>query len=463
MFEKLSAAMSRMVAYQATLASDDPSSRWRTETRVEGLAEAVRALEARVSGRPVVAPAVDVRQRAQRDWERVSPDFSALSRRAVRVLTSDASSLMQDAFWDGLRQSEILKSSRTLAERLLEAYDTGWTPQLAERIGATLRDALGAHEQCSVKARVFRDQRGFIGSNAGNEIADFVVRERIDPAASPEVLHLAKDGALLEAVRDSVLFKWVERLRRARTLSDRRTLLEYGFAVLIKGTGTEGPVRAEALTAAIESVNDHESELIAFLRSTVLGGAQFGDPRKPANSSKWSLVAKTAVRRFVQWLAKEDLRFFFETVMENTPDPHGRQAFWNAWLEHPRMVNSCVALSTRDLLFLRSRGVLPKDAAFSRVSGGADDVSAFLLRFSTATGDLIAIEFSQVGNAAYFHHGEAFDKRVGGLHRPLYDLSRDLKNKSTEIRPPRGLSAHWDWHTTGWQDRFSSALSLLLR
>jgi hypothetical protein len=210
-------------------------------------------------------------------------------------------------------------------------------------------------------------------------------------------------------------------------------------------------------------VQSSESRLIEWLRAAVLSSEHFGDPRKPANRNNWALVPDDARRRFMQWLAKEDLRFFFEAVMANTPDPHGRQAFWSRYLDSDRLVDSCVALSTADMDFLRSRGLLKRDQAYSRAVGAQDSVSAFLLRFRTSTGDVIAIEFSQAGNAAYFHDGNEFDRRMGGLHRPQFDIVAHLKNTITELDPPPGFGMTWDWHRQGWQDKFRRALSYYLR
>lgn len=57
------------------------------------------------------------------------------------------------------------------------------------------------------------------------------------------------------------------------------------------------------------------------LRGAVLGHKLLGDPRLPANQNKWLGVDAKAMQRFIGWLARRDIVFFFDNVLQgNDPD-----------------------------------------------------------------------------------------------------------------------------------------------
>jgi hypothetical protein len=398
----------------------------------------------------------------RKEWKNASPELNQLSRRAVRVLCGDPQTTDDRVFVRALKASGRLSQSRWLAERLLDAYDIGWTPERAKYLAPTIMAAFGLHRRCSSKATVFLQTRGLLSDQAADAIADLAIASLLNPAELAERFRLAQDGALLRAVRVAIGPVWARRVELAKDGPPRQALFEFGFKFLVEPVAIAALDRAAAVQTIILATRPTDAVTISWLRNAVIRSRHLGDPRKPANRNNWSMVSPATKRRFIQWLAKEDLRFFFEAVMENTPDPHGRQEFWNDWLENERLVDSCVALSTRDFVYLQSRGLIAKDSQFSRVSGSADEVSAFLLRFRTSSRDVIAVEFSRAGNAAYFHDGADFEKRFEDMHRPFFRLS-DLKNTQTELDPPPGLGSTWDWHRPGWEHNFRRALSYYLR
>lgn len=452
--------LSRLSAYRLDLLRQAPPPPADVDRLLRPFIECAAALETRVSGHVAAVPA-DLVAASREEWKSVSPEVSRLSRRSLRVLCGDPTTTDDHAFMHALVQSGELDRSRWLAERLLDAYDIGWTPTRAQRLAPIIREAFAKQTRRSLKASAFLGERAFLSDRANEAIAERAVEGLLNPAALGERFHIAQDGQLLAAARNAIGPVWARRLETTRDEAGRRELLKFGFDFLVEPATVTARDRSEALGQIILATKPADAGAVAWLRSHVLRSRHFGDPRKPANRNNWALVSSAAKQQFVRWLAKEDLRFFFEAVMANTPDPHGREAFWSRWLDNNRLIDSCVALSAKDLNFLKSRNLIASDAYFSRVDH--DEVSAFLLRFRTSTGDIVAIEFSQAGNAAYFHDGAKFDEVVGDIHRSWFKLSGHLKNRDTELLPPPGLGTTWDYHRQGWEDNFRRALSYYLR
>jgi hypothetical protein len=457
------AALGRMRAYRNSLVRSPIPALADPAVLLRPLIDAVRQIEERSSGQPDHAPPGDLVAASRRQWAAVSPNFTALSRRAARILCSDPETLDDELFANGLRGSGRLRESNRWGERLLLAYDMGWTHERAHKWGPLIREAFAGHTRRSRKATTFLGTTGLLSSKAAEILASVAIARLLDVKDLAEAYQILTTGQLFGAVRASLVDVWFGMLGQSRSEEEQRRFLEFGFRHFVDAKGADPKSRAQVLYAIIMAPRPSDTRIIEWLRAAVLASEHLGDPRKPANRNNWSLVHKDARQRFVQWLAREDLRFFFEAVMANTPDPHGRQHFWDKWLENDHLVDSAVALGYTDEYYLRSRSALPKDAVYGRLDGGQGQVSAFLLRFRTTYGDIIAVEFSQAGNAAYFHNGEGFDRKVGGIHRAALHLSLHLKNKETELSPPPGCGPAWDHHRVGWEYTFEHALRYYLR
>ena len=153
-----------------------------------------------------------------------------------------------------------------------------------------------------------------------------------------------------------------------------------------------------ALTHYFAQVDeDWREHLMAF----VLGDPRLGDPR--LQSKNWVGISEEAKKRFIQWLSKGDIVFFFDHVL-GSYDPHRRRDFWLRYVGS--LVQSRPLLRYKDETRLaheirRKQGAL---ASYGRVKGKA---SSFLLDF----GSIIAIEFSCLG-AIHFYNRQTFNTIV---------------------------------------------------
>lgn len=178
------------------------------------------------------------------------------------------------------------------------------------------------------------------------------------------------------------------------------------------------------------------------LKKLILGDFRLGDPRLPANNTKWYGVDDEARRRFVQWLSQADIVFFFEHVMTRDQDWHGRKEFWLKYVSSLKQSRPLLNATDR----ARLKGALSRGGAHSVHFGQTNGYSAFLLDF----GPVLVVEFSGVG-AIYVYRREVVEKVAQGFYTtPLFTDAR-LKQ--------RDLCAHRKRHDPGWQYEVANVLA----
>ena len=181
-------------------------------------------------------------------------------------------------------------------------------------------------------------------------------------------------------------------------------------------------------------------KVIAYLLES-----RFGDPRVPPMSEAWQSVRERKPKAFaalLQLLVRDDLRFFFNIVQGNRE----RLEFWEEYLP-TLQATLCVldpAAYERVESPLRATANPALTGALSRVkraSGGGARVQAFCLFFM----DIVVVEFSETGHAAYVYPRGVFEQRILPAVHAGVTSTTELKQDS------------WvDWrirHQSGWQER----------
>ncbi len=169
-------------------------------------------------------------------------------------------------------------------------------------------------------------------------------------------------------------------------------------------------------------------------QSFVLGDKRLGDPRQPRNTN-WLGVKEEAKKKFISWLSRRDIVFFFVHVLPKGKDPHGRKDFWLQY------VNSLVA--SRPLLCEQDRYLLRTQLQEEQIDYGliSGTNSAFILDFGT----IVAVEFSKVG-ACYIYSKNDFNKIIPNLFHNRWFLERDLKRgELSDARIVHRLTTNCDW------------------
>ena len=143
-------------------------------------------------------------------------------------------------------------------------------------------------------------------------------------------------------------------------------------------------------TTILHPIAARDLELQEALRKLVLHDTRLGDPRLPRNIKNW-LGIQDARQRLLQWLSRADIHFFFEHVLPNGADPHGRKTFWLKYVSRVLMSRPLLNRDDEARLRVTMQSLQEQIGHFGHVRGRA--TSAFLLDF----GPVVVVEFSQCG------------------------------------------------------------------
>lgn len=170
-----------------------------------------------------------------------------------------------------------------------------------------------------------------------------------------------------------------------------------------------------------------------------------GDPR--LRVGQWQNVPAEARDLVTQWLSEEDLRFFFDLLMQDRRDQQQRRRFWIRYVN--RALRSRVVIGRRDHDRLRPKldEIRARGRTYARMGGAGGSnahVSAFIMDF----GEVTIVEFSQPNSACYIYKNDArnpyldFTQQVFGWH--------ELKNTK--------MGEYYS-HSPNWHVKFGDILA----
>jgi hypothetical protein len=190
-------------------------------------------------------------------------------------------------------------------------------------------------------------------------------------------------------------------------------------------------------TTILYPITTRDTELQEAIIKLGLSDPRLGDPRLPRNTKNW-LGIQEARQRFLQWLSRADINFFFEHVLPDGKDPHGRKAFWLQYVPRVAMSRPLLNRGDEDRLRLTLQSLKEKVGHFGRVNGGT---SAFLLDF----GPLVVVEFSQAGNACYLYEKPNSSKVITDFWTSKGFNVSGLKDRALAVQP---IVHRERWQTT---------------
>jgi len=131
-----------------------------------------------------------------------------------------------------------------------------------------------------------------------------------------------------------------------------------------------------------------------------------------------------ATQRYLSWLARDNIMFFFNIVLPNNSRNRERKDFWLQY--YNRIRDFQVALSEADVLKFLANQDNAEVRHYSKVSHAT--TSAFLMKFDGYGGrQYVIVEFSETGNAAYIFKATDFESKGVTMRFPEFDVNRHLK------------------------------------
>jgi hypothetical protein len=181
------------------------------------------------------------------------------------------------------------------------------------------------------------------------------------------------------------------------------------------------------------------------LRIHVQNHKRLGDPRMRESSLNWRSIAPEAAQRYLSWLARDSIIFFFNTILPNNSENRRRKDFWLRY--HDRIKDFQVAASEADVWKVKSSQHSTDLLYYSHVDHPT--TSAFLMKFEGYGGHFLVVEFSESGNAAYIFRFKEFEAQGVMLRTPRFDLKKHLKFDK----------AHRILHRADWEPRAAYTLA----
>jgi hypothetical protein len=354
------------------------------------------------------------------------PDSLELEPRAVRYLCWEADIATDFRFQKYLDRLESDLSARSL-QGLVRSCHARWSSDFAAGgVAADVRRRLYRFNGANRVVGRWRENLSLIaGSKATGELAKWMLEGLKPVKEACEFWKLEEQSRyFLQAVEEAAA-------ACLKKVGERSPYNRYMTGELIAWSGWPIDRFKKLMSDAIESAFP-ASEFAQELKVMVLGDSRLGDPRLPLNSINWLGVRTEARNRFIEWLSKDDIIFFFELGLPKGKDPHGRKKFWLDYVGNVKKSRPLLCDDDR----ARLQSVNEKVGNFGRIIG---ETSAFLLDFGT----VVAIEFSKSGNACYLYEKPAAEKVIPDFWSPKPFSAPGLKSKR--------LSAEVVTHHLRWQ------------
>lgn len=377
--------------------------------------------------------------RPPEDYRQQWQDFidkrrDSLEPRTVRYLCWEPDIAIDARFQKYLDRLETDLSARSL-QGLVRSCHARWSPDFAGgSVAADVRQRLyrfnGAHR---VVAKWKEAPSLVLGSKATGELATWILQGRKPIKEACEFWKVEEQSRyLLQAVEEAAA-------KCLKKVGEHSPYNRYMIGQLIGWSGWEIDRFKKLTSDAIESAFP-ASEFGQLLKLVVLGDSRLGDPRLPTNSINWLGVRTESRNRFLEWLSKDDIVFFFEFCFPKGGDPHRRKEFWLNYVGNVK--------KSRPLLCDADRARLPKKEQvgnFGRIDSGyagptGQETSAFFLDF----GAVVAIEFSKVGNACYLYEKQTAERVILDFWSPKPFSAHELKErKRAAKRLPHDRQGRW--------------------
>jgi hypothetical protein len=421
------------------------------------LGRTVEALEAKFEKVATPKPPLDAEEVWAR-WRAVSYDLARLDAREVRTLCVSPKTAMRPRLVSALSAAPDALKRWINFNGFVQAYFAQWRsmeePQAAEKLILTMLGK-GRIPRNSKMLEQWRNSQFLFSADASRRLGEIIIRDRksvkqscaeylIEPSAALSVQ--THEQATATAVRELV-----QRDIRIGQETALKELQWISTNLLTPALSAEGYRRAMGtliVSRLVEGMPLFQSALVGQVHSD----ERLGDPRLAYCAANWRTVPSEAKERFLAWLAKDTLQFFFDTLVPKNDTNRRRAEFWLEYAKKQGKIRDFqVAVSEVDHRKVRaSRAkIIP---SYSTISSG--NTSAFLMVFEGYGTEYVVIEFSETGNAAYIYERKVFEASGVTLRSNSFHLTEDLKRREE--------AKNRIWHRTDTLERWETKARRML-
>ena len=363
-------------------------------------------------------------------WNRFAAssfDLTTLDALELRTLCSAEETALRPKFVNALSQSpERLKRSRCLYGMVMNYFSAWRKMKEPSTVESLLSSVFVSYAGKNPVVQKWLMCPSLFSERASAFLADEISSEQ---KTVDEVLHRYYVGPLTQlgrSVRNSAATSACEFLHRVESTRDDEWSLHFlrWMTEGVLSDLTAADAFANALSSLILSQSAKKSEgFQRALRTYVQNHRRLGDPRARESSLNWRPIAPAAAQRYLSWLARDSIIFFFNTILPNNSENRRRKDFWLRYHDHIKDFQ--VAVSGNDIWKLKASKNSSDFQHYSEVINAT--TSAFLMRFEGYGKNYLIVEFSEKGNAAYVYNMADFEARGLSLRTQRFRLTSDLK------------------------------------
>lgn len=436
-------AEAQIIRQRSSLTAFEP------QRAVQHLSAALQKLRNKAGTVPTSRPKVDVKA-IWSTFQAAGFDLDALDGLEFRALCCDEETAVRPEFVEALEKApDRLRRPRCIYG-LVNGYFASWrTIASPHRLETLLCRCFEENAGKNLVLNKWRKQSSLFSSQAAAFLANEICSEQ---RKVEEILQRHLVGPLTKlglAARAGTARMACERFRQEETRHDS----EWSFQFLkwltehVLSDVTPADTFAEAISSLILSESAKRSETFQrVLKSYVQTHKRLGDPRTREAGPNWRLMTPEASQRYLSWLARDSIIFFFNTILPNTNENRRRKDFWLRY--HDRIRDFQVAVSEADAWKVKANQHKSDLLYHSRIEHPT--TSAFLMQFEGWGGQqYVIIEFSENGNAAYIYRLGDFHAQKLSLRSPRFAALSRLKFDKT----------HRIFHTLEWEPRTAYRLA----
>jgi len=398
-----------------------------------------KAVEAVAAGTRVHAPRSSRRERALEAWDTFIQGNGELSRVDSLALCWEPEVAVTSQFCARLRSLPRLKGGSLRG--LMASYHEAW-PADDSDIDRVLRRNLVALTRVRGAVEQWQDHMPeLLGKVAPRNFAKGCMEQKTSASRRLDEMSLGPSTSFAQAAAEELSCLLgddagdpeVVRYALGRVFVDDNDLL----SPRVWGDLFHQIVKANSRSLSLKGRQ--------VLIDLALKTRRLSDPR--IESSAWANVPTSTTQEIMRWLSEEDLKFFFDLLMEGQVDPQGRHKFWIDYASSA--LRSCVVVGAGDEARLRKQldEITSRGRTYARLKagGGAQrSVSAFIMDF----GEVTIVEFSKPNSACFIYSNDE--------DAPYLDLN-DAEFQWAQLKNTREGEYHA--HAHDWPSKFRRILA----
>lgn len=396
---------------------------------LQQLGRVVEALEAKSNKVSSPKPPLD----AEEVWARFRAfgfDFTQLDAREIRTLCVSPETAMRPKLVSALHESPGPLQRWLNLNGFVQAYFGQWrTMENPDSVETLIRRMLsqGSRGRRSKIFDLWRTSLFLFSPEASRGVARAIIKQRTsvkqtcaDHCIEPSSPLAAAAHSYAVAAAVDELIQRDSRIGQEVALKELQWIAEH----LITPALSPDAYRKAMSTLIVSKMAEGMPRFQSAIVDLVHADERLDDPRLSYCAPNWRTIPD-ARERFLAWLAKETLQFFFDTLVPRNDTNRRRAEFWLDYAKKQGKIKDFqVAVSEDDRSKIRASRAktIPSHSA---ITGGK--TSAFLMIFEGYGTEYVVIEFSETGNAAYIYPRKVFEARGITIRSNVFHLTDDLK------------------------------------